>query len=105
MERDFSNAEFLADMLNRRASFNSVGAAIQRSHRFPASIFWQIENMARMADVSVSTIINQLLECGLDAVKENLAEEQVREIQFVTPEQMKQPMKTVREGTKVRSKK
>lgn len=104
-QKDVTNAQILAGLLNRTAEFRSIGAAIQRSHRFPASIFWQIENMAKMADVSISTIINQLLECGLEAVKENLSEEQIREIQFIAPEQLDKPFKTVKDGTKERSKK
>ncbi len=48
-------------------------ATIQRSHRFPAHLLKQIEQMARASNRSTSFIINQLLNCGLEAVNKELS--------------------------------
>lgn len=95
-------AEMLASLLKRNAGLEQVTATVQRSHRFPAHTFIQIENMARMANVAVSVIINQLLECGLQAVHQELSEDEIRQIHVVSKEQTERPMKTVR--VKVKSK-
>ncbi|SDG73116.1 hypothetical protein [Propionivibrio dicarboxylicus] len=73
-------ASLLAAMVMGSASIGGVVASVQRSHRFPLPEFIQIENLARMSEVSVSQIINQLIECGLDAVKSKLPDEVVREM-------------------------
>ena len=67
---------------------------MQRSHRFPVMLFTQIENMARMGSVPVSLIINQLLGCGLEAVKKELPEQVVKELSFITQEQVERPTKS-----------
>ena len=97
-----TNAEFLADLLIGDASISSVGATVQRSHRFPMSIFIQIENMARMGGVPVSLIINQLLECGLDAVFSRLPEAAIQEVKGVRPEQLNRATVTERIEAKSR---
>ncbi len=84
---EITGAQFLADMLNRSASIQANVASIQRSHRFPTHTFFKIENMAKMADVSVATIINQLIECGIESVYKELDEESKQKINIVTADQ------------------
>lgn len=97
-----SKAEFLADLLTGNASFGSVSASVQRSHRFPLHLFVQIENMARMGGVPVSLIINQLLECGLDAVLHELPEEIASQVSKCTKDQFDVP--TVTDRVEVKAK-
>ena len=96
-----SKAEFLADMLQGSATYGASMATVQRSHRFPMHIFIQIENMARMGNVPVSLIINQLLECGLEAVIKELPDEQAQLVNRVSEDQTK--MKTVTETVEVKN--
>lgn len=96
-----TKAEFLADLIQGSAIYQSTTASVQRSHRFPLHIFVQIENMARMGDVPVSLIINQLLECGLEAVYSELPEERARELGRLLKEQVER--KTVTESVEVKS--
>ncbi len=86
-----SKTEFLVDLLTGDASYSSSGATVQRSHRFPMGIFLQIENMARMGGVPASLVINQLLECGLEAVLKQLPEDTAKKIKLITAEQINQP--------------
>lgn len=95
-----TEAEILASLIKRNASINMFSASVQRSHRFPLHIFTQIENMARMADVSVSTIINQLLAAGLEVVHENLSEDEIEEIRFISKEQLDRPFKQLKVDSK-----
>jgi len=76
-------------------------ATVQRSHRFPLHLFVQIENMARMGGVPVSLIINELIECCLDAVKQELPEDVAQEVARATQEQIDRP--TVTEKVEVKS--
>lgn len=96
-----SKAEFLAGLIQGSANLQSTMASVQRSHRFPLHIFVQIENMARMGNVPVSLIINQLLECGLEAVIKALPEEQAREIGRLSKDQLER--KTVTETVEVKN--
>lgn len=96
-----TKAEFLAGLIQGSANINSTMATVQRSHRFPLYIFVQIENMARMGNVPVSLIINQLLECGLDAVLKELPEDLAREIGRLSKEQIER--KTVTESVEVKN--
>jgi hypothetical protein len=96
-----TKAEFLADLLQGSATYGSTMATVQRSHRFPMHIFIQIENMARMGNVPVSLIINQLLECGLEAVIKELPEEQAELIYRASEDQIK--LKTVTETVEVKN--
>lgn len=82
-----TNAEVLAGMIERTASIQANFASIQRSHRFPVHLFIKIENMAAQAGVPISTIINQLLEAGMEAVFQQLDEEVINQIGTVTSEQ------------------
>lgn len=100
-----TEAQILASLIKRNGSIGMFSASVQRSHRFPLHIFTQIENMARMADVSVSTIINQLLAVGLEAVHENLSEDEIKEIRFVSKEQLDRPFKQLRVNPKSEEKK
>jgi len=103
-ERDEpSKAEFLAGLITGNASMDSSMATVQRSHRFPLQLFCQIENMARMGGVPVSVIINQLLECGIDAVMDELSEEQQVQVRLTTSEQLDRPTETDRVDTKAKS--
>lgn len=85
-------AQFLAALIQGNASLSMHGATVQRSHRFPLRIFTQIENMARMGGVPVSLIINQVLECGLDAVLKELPEETANEVLLISTEQLNRPL-------------
>ena len=96
-----TKTEFLVDLLTGDASYSSAEATVQRSHRFPLGLFLQIENMARMGGVPVSLIINQLLECGLDAVLHELPEEAARQVSQVTLDQVNRP--TVLERVEAKS--
>ncbi|WP_084019702.1 hypothetical protein [Dechloromonas agitata] len=96
-----TKAEFLADLIQGSATYQSTMASVQRSHRFPLHIFVQIENMARMGDVPVSLIINQLLECGLESVYNELPEERARELGRLSKEQLER--KTVTETVEVKN--
>lgn len=84
-----SKADFLAELLQGSATYGASSTTVQRSHRFPMHLFIQIENMARMGNVPVSLIINQLLECGLEAVFKKLPEEQAQRVRQVSEEQLK----------------
>lgn len=100
-----TEAEILASLIKRNGSMSMFSASVQRSHRFPLHLFTQIENMARMADVSISTIINQLLAAGLEAVYESLSEDEIKEIRFVSKEQLDRPFKQLRVDPKSEEKK
>ncbi|MEI7613649.1 MAG: hypothetical protein WCK63_12115 [Betaproteobacteria bacterium] len=97
-----SKTEFLVDLLTGDASYSSAGATVQRSHRFPMALFLQIENMARIGGVPASLVINQLLECGLEAVLKQLPEDAAKKVKLITPEQLNQP--TVDEGAEAQAK-
>jgi hypothetical protein len=75
-----SEAEMLAMLITRSVDYGHVMATVQRSHRFPVHLLAQMESMARMGQVPVSVIINQVIECGLEAVKERLPPDVVREL-------------------------
>lgn len=90
-----SEADILASLIKRSGKTEMVSASIQRSHRFPLHLFTKIENMARMADVSVSTIINQLIEVGIESVKLNLTDKEIEEINIISPEQLDRPFKQI----------
>lgn len=92
-----TKAEVLAGLVTGNARFEQVGGAVQRSHRFPLHIFVQIENLARMADTSVSVIVNQLLECGLEAVRKELPEDVAEQVARVSKDQVDRPVKKLRE--------
>ena len=85
-------AKMLASLVNDGGHYMLAGVAVQRSHRFPSHIFVQIENLARMGDVPVSLVINELLFCGLDALKKELPAEKVRQMTLMTKEQVDRPM-------------
>lgn len=89
-----TKAEFLADLLQGSASYASTMATVQRSHRFPSHIFIQIENMARIGNVPVSLIINQLLEAGLEAVENKLPDALKNEIHSIQEEQLERKFVT-----------
>lgn len=95
-----SKAEQFASLLTGNATQTSIMATVQRSHRFPMHIFIQIENMARMGNVPVSLVINELLECGLEAVLQEIPQENRQEINRITEAQQK--MKTTTESVEVK---
>lgn len=84
-----SKAEHLANIITGNASTEKISATVQRSHRFPLDLFTQIENMAKLADSSVSSMINEVIEVGLDALYVELPEETVRQICMITEAQIK----------------
>lgn len=99
-------AKMLASLVEGTANSSSAMATVQRSHRFPLHILTQIENMAKIANVPVSMIINELLECGLESVKSELSEGVRKQVTIITPAQLDRPTKsTLTESTKRKTKK
>ena len=98
-----SAAKLLAAIVTDGVNMSSVMASVQRSHRFPLHIFAQIENMAKMAGVSVSVIINQLLEVGLEGVMRELSEDTNKQLSLMTQAQLDRPSKAVRVNLKNRN--
>lgn len=78
-----TKAEFLAGLVTGSMSMESKMASVQRSHRFPLHIYIQIENLAQIGNVPVSVIINELLECGLEALSKELPPEVLQESKIV----------------------
>ena len=91
-----TKAEVLAGLITRQARTSIVTATVQRSHRFPLHLMVQIENMAELAGSPVSLIINELLECGLEAVRKELPEHVAEKIAVVSKEQINRPTKTTK---------
>jgi hypothetical protein len=85
-------AEVLASLVAGSGQYMQATVSVQRSHRFPIGLFTQIENLAKMGGVPVSLIINQLIESGLEAVKENLPPETVAKMTLITQKQLDRPM-------------
>ena len=90
-----SEAQILASILTGSGSTSYVGAAVQRSHRFPYHLFIQIENMAKVADASVSAIINQLIECGLESVKKELPQNIVKQLIHISDDPIERSLKSI----------
>lgn len=78
-----TKAEFLAGLVTGSMSMESKMASVQRSHRFPLHIYTQIENLAQIGNVPVSVIINELLECGLEALSKELPPDVVQESKLI----------------------
>jgi hypothetical protein len=104
-KNEVTEAQILASLIKRNGTVTSLSASVQRSHRFPLHIFTQIENMARMANVSVSTIINQLLEAGVEAVHDNLTQNEIAQIKRVSQEQLDRPLKQLKVDLKMKENK
>jgi len=83
-----TKAEKLANILAGNATTSMTSATVQRSHRFPLYYFVLIENMAKLANCSVSAMINQVLEVGVDALYDHLPEDLASQIHSVTQEQI-----------------
>lgn len=83
-----TSAQQLAALVRGTAKTEWIGQSIQRSHRFPIHIFGQIENMAKMSNHSVSTVIDLLLEAGLESVKKELPPELIEQVQILSEEQV-----------------
>jgi hypothetical protein len=83
-----TKAQHLAGIVSGTANTSTTMATVQRSHRFPLHIFVIIENLAKKADCSVSAMINQLLEVGMESLLKELPEEIGQEIHHVTQEQI-----------------
>jgi len=81
-------AEHLASLVTGNAESAYIGAAVQRSHRFPLQLFIQIENLAQMGGIPISMVINELIEAGLEAVRQKLPEEVLTKIGIATNEQL-----------------
>ncbi|MBX9917994.1 MAG: hypothetical protein E6Q59_01625 [Nitrosomonas sp.] len=81
-----TKAECLAGLVTGTAKQEFKTASVQRSHRFPLHLFLQIENLARISNVSVSVIINELLECGLEALNKELPPEFLKQAKFIPHE-------------------
>jgi hypothetical protein len=83
-----SKAEMFAALVTGHGESAYTMASVQRSHRFPVHVFAQIENLAKMGGVPVSMIINELLDCGLDALKAELSDEEVAKVTLLSEEQV-----------------
>lgn len=83
-----SKAAQLAAVLKGHGTTGFRSATVQRSHRFPLHQFMLIENMAKIADCSVSAMINQVIDVGVDALYEHLPPEMAKEIHHVTQKQV-----------------
>jgi hypothetical protein len=95
-----SSAALLAALVTGQGAHGYVGASVQRSHRFPVGSFLQIENLAQMGGVSVSMMINELIECGLEAVKAKLPPEAVQRVTAIAPGQLDRPMVKINQVSK-----
>ena len=83
-----TKSEHLANILSGNASTESTASTVQRSHRFPIYQFVLIENMAKIANCSVSAMINQVLEVGVDALYDHLPDDVAQQMHRVTQEQI-----------------
>ena len=83
-----TKAEHLAGVIAGNASTSMNMATVQRSHRFPLHVFVVIENLAKKADCSVSAMINQLLDVGIESLLKELPLEIAQEVKQVTQEQL-----------------
>lgn len=86
-----TKAEFLANLVTGYAGLTKSETNVQRSHRFPLHLFTQIENLAKVAGVPASVIINQLIECGLEAVRQELPDEVLKQLCNVSQDQLDLP--------------
>lgn len=84
-----TNAQVLASVIMGTGKTDFVGATLQRSHRFFAHHLFQMENMADKAGLPTSTLINLVVEAGLEAVRAHLPDEIRRDLSTQTPEQTK----------------
>ena len=98
--KDPSKIEMLASLVTGHGESTYVMASVQRSHRFPVNVFAQIENLAKMGGVPVSMIINELLDCGLDALKAELSDEEIAKVTLLSNEQVYRPTVTDRANSK-----
>lgn len=92
-----SKAEHLANILSGNASSENITATVQRSHRFPIYYFMLIENMAKIANCSVSAMINQVIEVGVDSLYDHLPDEIAQEMHRCTQEQVDKANSQVRQ--------
>lgn len=92
-----TKAEHLAGIIAGTASTSAFMATVQRSHRFPLHVFVVIENLAKKADCSVSAMINQLLEVGMESLLKELPQEIAKEVHHVTQEQIDKANSSVKQ--------
>lgn len=97
-----SKAHLLAALVTGNADMSAAHATVQRSYRIPLHVFAQMENLANVAQVPVSVILNELLVCGLDAVGKLLPEDIVKQVGMVSGTQIAQATNTVRTEIKRR---
>jgi len=98
-----SKLEMLAALVTGNASYRHIMASVQRSHRFPLHLFSQIENMAQMGGIPASVVINELLECGLEALKRELSPDELKQVTIMSNEQVRRPTVTDRVDAKGRN--
>ena len=91
IRKEPSKAEMLASLVTGHGDTAYTMVSVQRSHRFPVLMFAQIENLAKMGGVPVSMIINELLDCGLDALKAELSDEEIANVTLLSQEQVDRP--------------
>jgi hypothetical protein len=103
-EYEPSKVEMLASLVIGSGKQSHVMETVQRSHRFPLFLFLQIENLAKHAKVPASVIINELIDCGLEALRQELPEDVARSITRITKDQTERPTIVERfDSTKRRS--
>lgn len=95
-KNNISKADVLVDILNNQGEYFLKTNSVQRSHRFPEVLFIQIENLARIGKVPVSLIINELLDCGLEVVRQKLSKEIVDQLSLKTEECIKSKTKELK---------
>ncbi len=88
-EGEPTQAHVIAGMLMGTATTDMMGATLQRSHRFLAPHLFEMENMATKTKLPTSTLINLVVEAGLEAIRAHLPDELRRELSTQTPEQTK----------------
>lgn len=100
-----NKAEFLAQLITGDAGMEGRTVSVQRSHRFPIHIYTQIENLARIGKMPASVVINELLECGLEALGKELPPEVAREVKIIWEKQLNRPFigETIKAGKKMKS--
>ncbi|MGC2456696.1 MAG: hypothetical protein WA435_01715 [Gallionellaceae bacterium] len=94
--------ELFARLVMGHLNMFEGAATVQRSHRFPVYYFNQIENLGHIARVPISVIINQLIDCGLEAVKKELPKDVVEQLNLVSKAQSERPTKSVKVEVKAR---
>ena len=93
-----TKVQHLAGIIKGTASSSLFMASVQRSHRFPLHVFVVIENLAKKANCSVSAMINQILDVGVESIIKELPKEISQELHHVTQEQIDKANSSVKQS-------